>query len=212
MLTLDHLTVIAPSLALGVAHVRAQLAIDMAAGGRHPEMGTHNRLLRLGDAVFLEVIAVDPAAAMPAGPRWFGLADAAAVRTAWDEGRRLRAWVAQTGDLDAVLARHGALLGAKTAVSRGDRSWSFSVRPDGALPGDGVAPAAIAWGARGSPASGMPDLGARLLSFAIEHPDPPAVRALYEGLALANPPEIRQGARLRYRAVIDTPGGAKELS
>jgi hypothetical protein len=208
---LDHLVIIAPSLAEGAAHVRARLGIEMPAGGKHPQMGTHNLLLRLGEGVFLEVIAVDPEAERPGRPRWFGLDDAGAVRAAWAEGRRLRAWVARTDDLDAVLARHGALLGAKTRVSRGDRSWDFALRPDGALPADGALPPVIDWGPRGNPASAMPDLGATLVSFRIEHPEPARVAALHGALGIVDPPDVRPGPRLRYRAVIDTPGGVREL-
>ena len=127
------------------------------------------------------------------------------------KGHRLRGWVAQTDDFDFVLARHGALLGQKTRVSRGDRSWLFSVPSDGSLPVDGVAPSVIDWGSRGCPAPAMPDLGANLVSFTIEHPDPVWVIDLYERLGVANPPEVRKGIRVRYRAMIDTPGGTKEL-
>jgi hypothetical protein len=65
MLTLDHLAVVAPDLAEGVAHVRDCLGLGMPEGGRHREMGTRNHLLRLGEATFLEVIAVDPEAPVP---------------------------------------------------------------------------------------------------------------------------------------------------
>jgi Glyoxalase-like domain len=211
MLKLDHLTIIAPSLEAGATHVRDQIGIEMSAGGKHPEMGTHNRLLRLGDGVFLEVIAVDPSAEISTRPRWFGLEDADAIQSAWAKGHRLRAWVAQTDDIDTVLASYGALLGHKTRVSRGDRSWVFSVRPDGSLPVDGIAPSVMDWGSRGCPASGMPDLGANLVSFLIEHPDPVWVTELYERLGVVNPPEVRKGAQVRYRAMIDTPSGMKEL-
>jgi Glyoxalase-like domain len=210
-LKLDHLTVVAPTLEEGVAHVRDRLGLEMQAGGTHPEMGTHNCLLRLSNDVFLEVIASDPAADRPARSRWFGLDDTQALRSAWDVGRRLRGWVARTGDLDAVLAFHGAVLGQKTRVSRGDRAWFFSVRPDGSLPARGVAPPVIDWGERGSPASAMPDVGARLKSFLIEHPDPAWVLNLYTRLGVVDPPEVRQGAQLRYRALIETPSGTKEL-
>jgi hypothetical protein len=211
MLVLDHLVIVAPTLEEGAAHVRERIGIEMQAGGKHPEMGSHNLLLRLGDDVFLEVIAVDPVAARPAGPRWFGLADEAAIRAAWTDGRRLRGFVARTDDLDDVLVRHGELLGRKTPVSRGDRRWFFSVRPDGLLPSGGAVPPVIDWGPRGCPAPDMPDLGARLVGFEIEHPDPDWLTDLYAKLNLANPPAVRRGAQLRFRAMIDAPSGVGEL-
>ena len=166
MPTLDHLAIIAPTLQDGVAYVEATLGAPMAPGGKHPEMGTHNRLLRLGDDVYLEVIAVDPDAPRPERPRWFGLDDSAAVRSAWNEGRRLRAWVARTGDISGDLAAH-PFLGEAVRASRGDRAWTLSIPADGALPLGGLAPSLIAWGGAGSPAPSMPDVGARLVAFTL---------------------------------------------
>ena len=60
MLKLDHITVIAPSLAEGVSHVRTCLDLDVPFGQRHAYMGTHNHLLQLGDTVYLEIVALDP--------------------------------------------------------------------------------------------------------------------------------------------------------
>jgi Glyoxalase-like domain len=211
MLKLDHLTILAPSLAAGLEHVRMCLDLDIPYGGAHPEMGTHNHLLRLSDDTFLEVIAIDPAAKPPARPRWFGLDDANAVRSAWENGLRLCGWVARTRDLDAALARHGDLLGQQTRVSRGDRSWLFAVRPDGALPAGGVAPSVMDWGDRGSPAPAMRDLGARLAAFAIEHPDPAWVAELYRRLDIEDAPQVHKGSGFRYRATIETPRGLSEL-
>ena len=70
---IDHIAVTAPSLALGAAWLEQVLGVATQPGGEHPLMGTHNVLLRLGDDVYLEVIAADPRAAAPARPRWFGL-------------------------------------------------------------------------------------------------------------------------------------------
>lgn len=56
------------------------------------------------------------------------------------------------------------------------------------------------------------DLGARLLSFALEHPQASAVTALYRELAIDRPPEIVSGSALRYRAKIETASGIRELT
>ena len=76
MLRLDHLTVIAPTLAEGVAHVRDCLDIDVPFGQRHGYMGTYNHLLQLGDTTYLEIVALDPEGTPPGRARWFGLDDA----------------------------------------------------------------------------------------------------------------------------------------
>jgi len=208
---LDHLVLVAPSLAEGLAHVRESLGLEMSPGGAHPEMGTHNRLLRLGDGAFLEVIAVDPDAPPPARPRWFGLDDAGAVRAAWAEGRRLRAWVARTDSLPALLARHGPALGEAVSVSRGDRRWQFGLRPDGTPPGEGALPCPIDWGPRGTLAPSMPEAGARLLRFAMEHPRSAEIEAGLAGLGVAGAPAVRPGTAFRMEAVIDTPSGPRTL-
>lgn len=222
MLQLDHITVIAPTLAEGVAHVRACLDIDVPFGRRHPYTGTHNHLLRLsgadpGEAVYLEIVAVDPEApppaiAHPGRPRWFGLDDRRAVSKAWDDGFRLRGWVTRTTDIDAVLPKHEDVLGQKVRLATPDAHFFFSIPADGALPGEGVAPSVIDRVGRPPPVAAMADFGARLQRFIIEHPQPGQVAALYERLGIATPPVVQPGARLRYRALIATPGGVKELT
>ncbi|CAN7425552.1 VOC family protein [Acidovorax sp. LjRoot66] len=212
MLWLDHLSIIAPSLEEGVAHVRECLGIDMPQGRKHPDMGTHNHLLRLGDDVYLEVITIDPAAPPPVDARWFGLDDRDAVQTAWDAGLCLRGWVARTQQMDAVLAQHGHLLGRKAQLSAGAAPpYFFAIPAGGALPLAGVAPSVIDRGQRPPPIASMPDLGARLARFTIEHPEPDMVLAVYAGLGIENAPHVEKGDRLRYRAEIRTPAGIKAL-
>ncbi|WP_341909093.1 VOC family protein [Ferrovibrio terrae] len=210
MLQLDHITVIAPSLAEGVAHVRACLDIDVPFGRQHPYMGTHNHLLRLGDSVYLEIIAVDPAAAHPGRRRWFGLDDPATVRADWDSGFRLRGWVARTADIDAVLPEHENVLGRKIELN-GSTPFFFAVPEDGSLPLGGIAPSVIDRQGKPPSMTTMADHGAILQSLVIDHPDPAQVRTLYRTLRIDAPPEIRQADRFRYRALIQTPAGLKEL-
>ncbi len=208
---LDHIVIVAPSLQAGADYVARILGVRMHPGGRHAEMGTHNLLLRLGDDVFLEVIAVDPSAAEPRHARWFGMDHAAKIRDDWEEGRRLRGWVARTEDLDPLLASEGHWLGRKMRVSRGDRQWDFAVRPDGAWPLDGAAPCVIDWGPRGNPAAAMPDDSAKLKALTLECPDVALIERVYKRLGLVDPPLLRKSARTRLIAQIETPRGLIEL-
>ncbi len=212
MLKLDHLTVIAPSLAEGVAHVRACLDLDVPFGQRHRYMGTHNHLLQLGAMTYLEIVALDPEGEKPGRRRWFGLDDYAKVRADWDEGRRLRAWVARTDAIAEVIAGREAVFGEKVPLPAVNSTFDFAIPVDGTLPLDGVAPSLI--DRRGKPRSmtTIADLGARLVSFSLEHPDPDAVSALYGQLDIDRPPEILRGPTLRYRARIGTPAGVRELA
>lgn len=212
MLQLDHITIIAPSLAEGVAYVGEQLGIDVPFGRQHPDMGTHNHLLRLGESVYLEIIAIDAAASRPVRPRWFGLDDEAGVRKAWDEGLRLRGWVARTDDMDAVLARHEDALGRKVRFSSAKGDFLFAIPDDGSLPSGGVAPSVIDRLGKPPSVATMFDAAAKLQTLIIEHPEPDQVAALYAALGILHAPEIRKGDRLRYRALIETPAGLKELT
>ena len=212
MLKLDHLTVIAPSLAEGVLHVRNCLDLDVPFGQRHAYMGTYNHLLQLGDTVYLEIVALDPEADAPDRPRWFGLDDQNRVRCDWDEGRRLRGWVARTDTIDAIIAGRGDIFGEKVPLPTVNSSFDFAIPNDGSLPLDGAAPSLI--DRRGKPRAmaTIVDLGARLRSFTLAHPDPAAVEALYRALTVDRPPDIRRGSKLRYRAQIETPAGPRELT
>lgn len=131
-------------------------------------MGTWNRLLGLGD-VYLEAIAVDPAAPPPGRPRWFGL-----------DGRsgppRLGAWILRCAALAPVLAALPEA-GLPLALSRGDLAWSMAVPAAGALPFDGLFPALIAWQGTAHPVQRLADAGLRLVRLEVRHPQAPALAA-----------------------------------
>ncbi len=201
-LRLDHLAVSAATLAEGVTWVEKTLGVPMAAGGAHPHMGTHNRLLSLGD-LYLEVIAVDPSAPAPAWPRWFGL-DQFAGRP------RLTNWVARCDDLDAGLAASPAAAGVAVALSRGAYRWRMAVPPDGRLPYDGGFPALIQWQGDAHPAQALPDQGVRLARLELWHPQAEALRDTLTG-RLADPRVSFVTGERRMRAVFDTPDGLYTL-
>src|ERR1700739_2059301 len=96
---LDHIVITAPTLALGVDFVRQTLGVTPQMGGEHPRMGTHNYFLKLGEKIYLEVIAVNPNAPSPQRPRWFAL-----DQVGPDELPRLATWVARTDDIKAAVS------------------------------------------------------------------------------------------------------------
>ena len=189
-------------------YVREVLGVELTRGGAHPELGTHNRLLRLGGERYLEIIAIDPSASAPREPRCFGLDDAEAVRRAWDEGRRLRSWVARTADLDGALAGHGPLRGRARHVSRGGHRWRMAIRDDGAPPLDSAAPTVVEYAEGWIPGLDLPDLGFTLERFVVRHPEPERVKDLYGRLGLQTVPEVERGARSELIAYISPPSGA----
>jgi hypothetical protein len=209
---LDHLSVIAPSLAEGVAHIQACLGIEIPFGRKHPHMGTHNHLLRLGDGAYLEVIAIDEQAPAIAGPRWFGLDNRADVRKAWDEGRRLRGWVASTDHFDGDMAKHASSYGEKRQFHGGTSSYFFAVPADGSLPLHGLAPSLIDRQGKSPSLPPEAEMGCTLVAFAIEHPEVRKLEQLYQALDVTGSPEVRQGEAFRYTATIRTPSGIRVLS
>ena len=208
-LQFDHITLIAPSLDVGVEHVRASLGIDIGHQAVHADMGTHNRRLRLSERTYLEVIAVDPGAPRPRDPRWFGLDRAETVRSDWADGMRLKAWVARTDDIDAVLAAHGRWFGAKRWL---EGAFFFSMLHDGALPMGGALPSVIDRGGRAPPSMRMDDQGVRLQQFTLEHPFPAEIMALHKEIGISDAPQVRFGPCIRFYASLQTPSGVRTLT
>jgi hypothetical protein len=203
MLRIDHLAVVATRLEDGVAAVERLLGVPMAGGGKHPLMGTHNRLLGLGD-LYLEVIAADPGAPDPGRPRWFDM-------DCFTGPPRLTNWIAGCDDLAAEVALGPQGIGKPIALARGDYRWQMAVPEDGRLPFDGAFPALIQWEGTAHPAPALPDHGLRLSRLEIGHPEAPALQEALSG-RLSDPRVVVVVApAITLRAIIDTPSGPRAL-
>jgi len=202
---LDHITVVAPSLEAGSAYVEAALGVPPRAGRTHPGMATHNLLLALGSAVYLEVISPDPGAAPVERPRWFGLDHVLPGSKA-----RLAAWVASTDDIASAAVPE---LGDVETMRREAHTWKMTVRADGSLPFDGAAPLLIQRASSLHPAATLPQSGLYLQRLRIRHPAPSQVLALLERMGLATEPTVTvtQGNECSLVAEIQTPFGPREL-
>lgn len=203
MARIDHIAVSAASLDEGGRWLAARLGQDPLPGGKHPHMGTHNRLLSLGD-LYLEVIAIDPAAPKPGYPRWFDL-------DAFRGSPRLTNWICRTDDLDAALAAAPEGTGTATDLQRGDYRWRFAVPASGQLPFDDCFPALIQWQGDLHPARSLRDHGIRLTGLQITHPDAPALQAALKPLT---DPRVVVGLGPYHslRATFDTPHGLRVLT
>ena len=208
----DHLVVVAATLEEGARWCEATLGIVPGPGGRHPLMGTHNRLFSIACAAFprayFEIIAIDPAAPRPTRARWFGLDTLRLV-----DGPRLVHFVARTAALDAqcaALRAVGLETGPAIAASRdtpeGRLAWRIAVRDDGCLLAAGALPTLIEWGPR-HPTETMPDSGVALRGLALRGLPATAARVLQlRGVELA------AGAGPALTATLDTPCGTIHIT
>ena len=203
-LAFDHLVVVTDDLAEGTAWVEDRLGLPLEVGGRHPHMGTWNRLLSLGPGAYLEVIAIDPGAAPPPVPRWYGLDDPVGAP-------RLGYWVARSTDLDASLAAAPPGLGQPMSLSRGDLTWRMALPEDGRLPFDGAAPALIEWTGGAHPSDALPDSGARLARLEVRHPEADALVTGFAELITVGQVGILTDARPSLAATLVTPRGRVRL-
>ncbi|WP_172297431.1 VOC family protein [Pseudoruegeria sp. HB172150] len=202
MCVLDHLALSATTLSEGVEAVEAALGVPLGPGGQHPSMGTHNRLLGLGE-IYLEVIAIDPDAPAPGRPRWFALDEFAGPP-------RMTNWIARCDDLEAALSDAPDGTGEPLPLTRGDLRWRMAVPEDGRLPFGGAFPALIQWQGAAHPVTMLPDSGCRLKRLEIRHPQAGELQIALAPLFEELPASVTAGS-LAIRAEIETPHGLKVL-
>ncbi|GAA6211608.1 VOC family protein [Hyphomicrobiales bacterium 4NK60-0047b] len=205
-LSIDHLTVTASKLEDGVDYVRECLNVDIPVGGKHELMSTHNHLLRLGESVFLEIIAIDPNAKKPNHARWFALDDKG------DEEPKLAGWVAATNNIERSLELAPKESGNSTKISRGEIFWHMSITQDGSMPFEGAYPTLIMWPDGPHPATRMEDKNCTLKSFCIAHPKANELKNYLEGQFEDERVSISEAVDLQLRAEINTPTGVKILT
>lgn len=205
----DHLVLAARDLDAGAAWLEGQLGVTLAPGGKHIRMGTHNRLLGLGENFYLELIAIDPAPP-PGRPRWFAL-----DQTNLPSDRpRLINWVARSDDISRDVARSAEPLGEILPMERGDYRWRITVPADGHLPGDGLVPTLIQWDVPHHPAARLPDAGCRLMKLEGFHAQPARILTALDSLGLRSRLDVHPcaaGEPAQLVAYIRTPRGLLEL-
>ncbi len=223
-LTIDHLVIAAADLASGTDYVAGILGIAPQAGGAHPRMGTHNRVLGMAGGVYLEVIAIDPDAPGPARPRWFGL-DQGNVRARLEQGPFLAHWAARVEaplDLTHMQVEHPDRLPPVVAMTRGDLRWRLTVPDDGSLPawreagheaGEGLLPTLIQWDVDNYPGVSLPRQPLSLVRLTGSHPRAALLRQGLAWMGADTLIDVEQAdGPARLAAQIETPSGLKVLA
>lgn len=197
---LDHFAVAGETLEAARAHVEAALGVAMQPGGQHARFGTHNTLLGLADGLYLEAIAIDPAAPAPDRPRWFDLDRFAGAA-------RLSNWICRVPDLAAALAAAPSGAGDIVDLERGALSWRMAVPASGVLPYDDRFPALIEWQGDLHPATMLAPSGCALRRLVVTHPEAQALAELCGSLERV----VFETGPSGLRAEIDTPHGLRVL-
>lgn len=209
MIQTDHLVVAAHSLEQGVEWLTSRLGVSIPKGGEHPIMGTHNHLMSLGSGVFIEVIAINPAARASKRPRWFALDDPI-ISASLKDSPKLLTWAVNTPDIHSTLKSSNIDLGVAESLTRGELSWLISIRKDGSLPCGGLLPAVIQWHCKDHPSTSMAYLHCHLKSICLTSRNPEWLQRQIEDISASELVEIRPASNRHaagVSAIIGTPHG-----
>jgi hypothetical protein len=197
-------------LEVGVEYVRQTLGVSPHLGGEHPRMGTHNSLLKLGEKVYLEVIAINPNAPPPNRPRWFQLDEPDPSHPV-----RLATWMARTDGIYAAITASPIPLGEIEPMSRGQLNWLITLPADGSLPLQGIAPVLIQWTAGAHPTATLPESGCALVRLEGFHPEAKEVIRMLKSIGFAGGFRVSalpSDQKPYLVAHIQTPAGVRQLS
>ncbi|MDP1740480.1 VOC family protein [Polaromonas sp.] len=226
----DHLVIVAASLAQGVAWCEQTLGITPGPGGEHPLMGTHNRLFSIASPAYprayFEIIALQPGITPTRATglqRWFDMDDAMLQSRVASAGPQLVHFVASVGSVvSAVKALavlgldRGRVVEASRQTDSGLLSWRITVRDDGQRLFYGGLPTLIQWGDAATdpalashPLDAMPASGVTLQALHVQHPRPDSLQKAHTAIGLAGV-DVRPGPP-NLVATLQTPRGLVTL-
>lgn len=194
--SLDHLVIAAPTLHAGVEWIERLFCVRMNSGGKHPRMGTHNALLKIGDRQYLEVIAIDPDQPAPNRERWFGLDHIDSLAQP-----AFITWVARTSSIQAAARALRWDPSCIEAMSRGTLEWSITIPKFDDWKAQSHLPLLIQWGDERHPTDHLPDASVRLIGLRMEDPSPEQIRNRFRQMTFedslrqfevhAGPPQLK---------------------
>lgn len=204
---IDHLVFAVPDLEVARDDFEQRTGIRPSYGGQHVGLGTHNAVLDLGEAVYVELLAPDPSQPESAGELAFGLHTLGEPRlitwAAKADHLRQRVESARAAGFDP-----GEVVPISRKLPDGTLlEWELTTRPSAAGAAD-LLPYLIDWGDVPHPTT-RAEAGCRLTSLRGQHPESEAVRG--QLVALEVELDVEQGPTAALIAVIETPRGTLTL-
>ena len=142
---LDHIVFGAYTLEEGTEFVENLLKAKLSDIGYHKDMGTHNRVIRISDEVYLEVVAIDPQLKNLKNKKWFNL-DNFDLQSKLKKSPQIIGYVIEINNIN-VLKYYDSFFDA----SRANYRWKFAMPThdknilDSELIQTGTIPSLISW-------------------------------------------------------------------
>ena len=166
---LDHIVFGALTLEEGTEFVEDLLQAKLSDIGYHKDMGTHNRVIRISERVYLEVIAIDPKSSNLSNKKWFNL-DNSKLQSKLKKSPQIIGYVIEKKDM-SISKYYDPFFEA----SRANFRWQFAMPTsknnilDSQIIETGVIPSLISWKSE-KPINQMKKNQFELISFEIEIP------------------------------------------
>ena len=194
--TIDHIVIGAAELDKATKQIQGFIKAEFLSGGKHPLMATHNRLIKLQESLYMEIIAADPSACLPNNPtrknRWFSL-DSSVTQKRLSRAPQPLCWVVAVNDIEQTLIHCGYNPGKIIEMTRGNLKWKITVSENGDLPESGVLPIFIEWPNGKHPTKTMPDSNICLEKLNLSHPHPSKIKNILSRLNINGPIRVNLG-------------------
>ena len=194
--TIDHLVIGAAELDKATKQIQDFIKAKFLAGGKHPLMATHNRLIKLQHSLYMEIIATDPSAALSKNPirknRWFSL-DSNRTQKRLSRAPQPLCWVVAVNDIEKTSMHCGYNPGGVIEMTRGNLKWKITTSENGDLPEGGVLPIFIEWPHGKHPTKTMPESNVSLEKLTLLHPHPNEIRHILSKLNINGPIRVKLG-------------------
>ena len=194
--TIDHIVIGAANLEKATKKVEGLLKTKFSTSGKHSLMATHNRLARLQNSAYVEIIATDPSAIFPKSctreKRWFSL-DSGKTKRRLSLAPQPLCWVVAVNNIEQTASNCGYEPGRVTEMSRDDFRWKLTVPDSGELSENGVLPVLIEWPNAKNPAQMMPKSDLILKQLLLSHPNPNSIERILSELDISGPIDVKLG-------------------